>query len=106
MMDSQNVDHGPRDRTPDVFTMNGKGPPRTIHPEEGSPIIVDSGGTVRLHLANSGYRSHPVYLHNTATDSSPKTAGPFRCSPSGPTAQPGSRPNRTVSGPESGRYRL
>jgi len=76
MMDSQNVDHGPRDRTPDVFTMNGKGPPRTIHPEEGSPIIVDSGGTVRLHLANSGYRSHPVYLHNHRYRLIAKDGGP------------------------------
>ncbi|MEA1932711.1 MAG: multicopper oxidase domain-containing protein [Euryarchaeota archaeon] len=64
MMDGQSVDYSPRDRTPDVFTMNGKSLPRTIHPEEGSPIIVDSGDTVRLHLANSGYMAHPMHLHN------------------------------------------
>ena len=64
MMDGENVSYSPRDRTPDVFTMNGKSLPRTIHPEEGSPLIVDSGDTVRVHLANSGYMSHPMHIHN------------------------------------------
>jgi FtsP/CotA-like multicopper oxidase with cupredoxin domain len=64
MMNGENVDYSPRNRNPDVFTMNGKSLPRTLHPEEGSPIIVDSGDTVRIHLANSGYMSHPMHVHN------------------------------------------
>jgi len=63
-MNGEDLDYSPRNRTPDVFTVNGKSLPRTLHPEEGSPIIVDSGDTVRLHLANSGYMSHPMHLHN------------------------------------------
>jgi len=51
-------------RNPDVFTVNGKSTPRTLHPEKGSPIIVDEGDTVRVHLVNGGYMSHPMHIHN------------------------------------------
>ncbi|TQQ78772.1 multicopper oxidase family protein [Halonotius terrestris] len=51
-------------RNPDVFTVNGKSAPRTLHPEEGSPIIVDEGDSVRIHLVNGGYMSHPMHIHN------------------------------------------
>jgi FtsP/CotA-like multicopper oxidase with cupredoxin domain len=51
-------------RNPDVFTVNGKSAPRTLHPEEGSPVIVEEGDSVRIHLVNSGYMSHPMHIHN------------------------------------------
>ncbi|WP_276255833.1 multicopper oxidase domain-containing protein [Halomontanus rarus] len=63
-MAGEGVDYNPRDRHPDVFTVNGKSLPRTLHPEDGSPIIVDAGDTVRLHLVNAGYMSHPIHTHN------------------------------------------
>ncbi|WP_336135301.1 multicopper oxidase domain-containing protein [Natronomonas amylolytica] len=60
----EDVSYSPRDRTPDVFTINGRSAPRTLHPEDGSPVIVSQGDTVRLHLANNGYMSHPMHTHN------------------------------------------
>ncbi|KAB7519707.1 multicopper oxidase domain-containing protein [Halosegnis rubeus] len=51
-------------RRPDVFTINGKCAPRTLNPEDGSPIVVSSGDTVRLHWVNAGFRSHPLHMHN------------------------------------------
>ncbi|WP_323172770.1 multicopper oxidase domain-containing protein [Natrialba sp. PRR66] len=60
----EDVDYSPRNRNPDVFTINGKSLPRTLHPEDGSPIIVDHGDTVRLHIVNAGYMSHPMHTHN------------------------------------------
>ena len=60
----EDVSYSPRNRNPDVFTINGKSLPRTLHPEDGSPIFVDPGDTVRLHLANNGYHSHPMHVHN------------------------------------------
>lgn len=60
----QDVEYDSRQRTPDVFTINGKSLPRTLHPEDGSPIIVDHGDTVRLHMVNAGYMSHPMHTHN------------------------------------------
>jgi FtsP/CotA-like multicopper oxidase with cupredoxin domain len=51
-------------RNPDVFTVNGKSAPRTLHPEQGSPIIVEEGDSVRIHLVNGGYMSHPIHIHN------------------------------------------
>ncbi|MFC4451977.1 multicopper oxidase domain-containing protein [Halorussus aquaticus] len=51
-------------RNPDVFTVNGKSAPRTLHPEQGSPIIVEEGDSVRVHLVNGGYMSHPMHIHN------------------------------------------
>ncbi|QLK26144.1 multicopper oxidase domain-containing protein [Natrinema zhouii] len=63
-MAGEDVDYSPRNRNPDVFTINGKSLPRTLHPEDGSPIIVDHGDTVRLHMVNAGYMSHPMHTHN------------------------------------------
>lgn len=64
MMAGGDVDHSHRDRNPDRFTINGRSGPTTFHPEDGSPLIVEAGDTVRVHLANNGYESHPVHLHN------------------------------------------
>ena len=64
MMAGQSASYNPRKRNPDVFTVNGKSAPRTLHPEDGSPIIVKQGETVRLHLVNGGYMSHPMHIHN------------------------------------------
>jgi len=63
-MAGENVTYDPRDRKPDVFTVNGKSAPRTLHPEDGSPIIVEQGDTVRVHYVNAGYMSHPMHIHN------------------------------------------
>jgi FtsP/CotA-like multicopper oxidase with cupredoxin domain len=63
-MAGEDVQYDPRNRRPDVFTVNGKSAPRSFHPEDGSPVIVDQGDTVRLHLANNGYMSHPMHVHN------------------------------------------
>ncbi|MFC7215731.1 multicopper oxidase domain-containing protein [Saliphagus sp. GCM10025334] len=63
-MNGEDVEYSPRQRNPDVFTINGKSLPRTLHPEDGSPMIVDSGDTVRLHFVNAGYMSHPLHTHN------------------------------------------
>jgi FtsP/CotA-like multicopper oxidase with cupredoxin domain len=60
----EDVSYSPRNRNPDVFTINGRSAPRTLHPEDGSPVIVSQGDTVRLHLANNGYMSHPMHTHN------------------------------------------
>nr|WP_049890449.1 multicopper oxidase domain-containing protein [Halogeometricum borinquense] len=64
MMAGEDMSYSPRNRNPDVFTINGKSAPRTLHPEDGSPIIVSQGDTVRLHLVNGGYMSHPMHIHN------------------------------------------
>ena len=64
MMAGGDAQYSPRDRTPDVFTINGKSAPRSFHPEDGSPIIVDKGDTVRVHFVNGGYMSHPLHTHN------------------------------------------
>ncbi|WP_115863950.1 multicopper oxidase domain-containing protein [Halorussus litoreus] len=64
MMAGQSASYNPRKRNPDVFTVNGKSAPRTLHPEDGSPIIVKQDETVRLHLVNGGYMSHPMHIHN------------------------------------------
>ena len=63
-MAGADVEFDMRARNPDVFTINGRVAPRTFHPEEGSPIVVSRGDTVRLHLVNGGYMSHPIHLHN------------------------------------------
>jgi FtsP/CotA-like multicopper oxidase with cupredoxin domain len=60
----EDASYDPRNRQPDIFTVNGKSAPRTLHPEKGSPIIVSEGDTVRLHFVNAGYMSHPMHLHN------------------------------------------
>ena len=64
MMAGQDASYSPRDRQPDVFTVNGKVAPRTLHPEDGSPMIVSQGDTVRVHFVNGGYMSHPLHIHN------------------------------------------
>ncbi|MGQ4556115.1 multicopper oxidase domain-containing protein [Halobellus sp. GM3] len=64
MSAGEDVSYDPQNRRPDVFTVNGKSAPRTLHPEDGSPIIVSEGDRVRLHLANNGYMSHPIHIHN------------------------------------------
>ena len=51
-------------RKPDAFTINGRCAPYTMHPEAGSPMIVDPGDTVRVHWVNAGFHSHPLHLHN------------------------------------------
>jgi FtsP/CotA-like multicopper oxidase with cupredoxin domain len=51
-------------RRPDVFTVNGKSAPRTLHPEDGTPFIVESGDTARIHFVNAGFMSHPLHTHN------------------------------------------
>jgi len=63
-MAGESVSYNSRKRQPDVFTVNGKSAPRTLHPEDGSPVIVKQGETVRLHLVNGGYMSHPMHIHN------------------------------------------
>jgi FtsP/CotA-like multicopper oxidase with cupredoxin domain len=64
MMAGEDASYSPRDRQPDVFTVNGKAAPRTLHPEDGSPLIVSQGDTVRVHFVNGGYMNHPLHLHN------------------------------------------
>jgi len=63
-MAGEDVRYDPRNRKPDIFTINGKSAPRTLHPEDGSPIIVSEGDQVRIHFANNGYMSHPLHIHN------------------------------------------
>ena len=60
----EDVSYSARDRSPDTFTISGRSAPRTLHPEDGSPIIVSQGDTVRVHFANNGYMSHPLHTHN------------------------------------------
>jgi len=64
MLNGEDVSYSPRERHPDVFTVNGRSAPRTLHPEDGSPIVVSQGDTVRIHLGNNGYMSHPIHTHN------------------------------------------
>jgi FtsP/CotA-like multicopper oxidase with cupredoxin domain len=64
MMAGRDVSYSPRARNPDVFTVNGKVAPRTLHPEDGSPLIVEQGDTIRVHWVNGGYMSHPLHIHN------------------------------------------
>ncbi|MFC6754072.1 multicopper oxidase domain-containing protein [Halorubrum tibetense] len=53
-----------RDRNPDAFTVNGRSAPYSLHPEEGSPMIVEQGDRVRIHLTNNGYETHSMHTHN------------------------------------------
>jgi len=64
MMAGEDVSYSPRSRNPDVFTVNGKSAPHTLHPEQGSPLIVEQGDRVRVHWVNAGYMSHPMHIHN------------------------------------------
>ncbi len=63
-MAGEDVSYSPRERDPDTFTINGRSAPRTLHPEDGSPVIVSQGDTVRIHFANNGYMMHPMHTHN------------------------------------------
>jgi FtsP/CotA-like multicopper oxidase with cupredoxin domain len=63
-MAGEDASYSPRQRTPDTFTVNGRSAPRTLHPEDGSPVIVEHGDTVRLHFVNAGYHNHPMHTHN------------------------------------------
>ena len=70
------AEYSTADRDPNVYTVNGRSAPSTFHPEEGSPLIVDEGETVRVHLVNAGYESHPFHTHRhrfevVAKDGSP-----------------------------------
>ncbi|WP_435363749.1 multicopper oxidase domain-containing protein [Haloarchaeobius sp. DYHT-AS-18] len=60
----ENVKYDLTDRMADAFSINGKSAPRTLHPEDGSPIIVEPGDTVRIHWVNAGFHSHPMHIHN------------------------------------------
>ncbi|MFB6252014.1 MAG: multicopper oxidase domain-containing protein [Halobellus sp.] len=64
MMAGGDATYDPRSRQPDIFTVNGKVAPRTLHPEKGAPVIVSQGDQVRIHFVNGGYMSHPLHLHN------------------------------------------
>ncbi len=59
-----NVSFSHRDRNPDAFTVNGRCAPYSLHPEEGSPMIVEEGDRVRVHVTNNGYQSHSMHTHN------------------------------------------
>ncbi|MDS0223148.1 multicopper oxidase domain-containing protein [Haloarcula sp. S1AR25-5A] len=63
-MAGMDASYDARNRRPDTFTINGKAAPRTLHPEDGSPIIVEQGDTVRIHMCNNGYMDHPMHIHN------------------------------------------
>ena len=63
-MAGQDATYDPQNRNPDIFTVNGKSAPSTLHPEEGSPMIVSEGDLVRVHFVNGGYMSHPLHIHN------------------------------------------
>jgi FtsP/CotA-like multicopper oxidase with cupredoxin domain len=60
---SDDVDYDPRERSSNEYTINGRAAPSTFHPEQGTPLLVESGDRVRLHLGNAGYESHPFHTH-------------------------------------------
>ncbi|WP_332897359.1 multicopper oxidase domain-containing protein [Haladaptatus sp. CMSO5] len=60
----ENVQYSLSSRHADAFTINGKSAPATLHPETGSPLIVEPGDTVRIHWVNAGFMSHPLHIHN------------------------------------------
>ncbi|MFC6975986.1 multicopper oxidase domain-containing protein [Halomicroarcula sp. GCM10025709] len=74
-MAGMDASYSPRNRNPDTFTVNGKSAPRTLHPEDGSPIIVEQGDTVRLHMLNAGYMDHPMHVHNHRFEVTHKDGG-------------------------------
>ncbi|WP_336326918.1 multicopper oxidase domain-containing protein [Halovenus sp. HT40] len=57
------VSYDPRERSSDTYTINGRSAPTTFHPEKGSPLVVEDGDRVRVHLVNAGYESHPFHTH-------------------------------------------
>ncbi len=56
-------EYDPVDRRTDTYTINGRCAPTTFHPELGTPLIVEEGERVRLHVVNAGYDSHPFHTH-------------------------------------------
>ncbi|WP_418280505.1 multicopper oxidase domain-containing protein [Halorubrum sp. DTA98] len=58
------VEFSHRDRNPDAFTVNGRAAPYSFHPEAGSPMVVEAGDRVRIHITNNGYESHSMHTHN------------------------------------------
>ena len=61
-------------RRSDLYIHLGQSKPGRVHrqrkecaldapPKKGSPIIVDGGDSVRIHLVNGGYMSHPMHIH-------------------------------------------
>jgi FtsP/CotA-like multicopper oxidase with cupredoxin domain len=56
-------EHDSANRQSDAYTINGRGAPTTFHPELGTPLIVDEGETVHVHVVNAGYESHPFHTH-------------------------------------------
>lgn len=70
------LEYDPRERKSDAYTINGRAAPTTFHPEQGSPLLVTEGETVRVHLVNAGYDTHPFHTHahrfeQVAKDGSP-----------------------------------
>ncbi|WP_425494300.1 multicopper oxidase domain-containing protein [Natronoglomus mannanivorans] len=57
------AEYSPTDRNPNLYTINGRSAPSTFHPELGSPLLVSEGETMRIHLTNAGYDSHPFHTH-------------------------------------------
>lgn len=70
------VDWDVRDRSANAYTVNGRAAPSTFHPEKGTPLLVESGDRVRVHVANAGFESHQFHPHAhrfevVATDGTP-----------------------------------
>ncbi|WP_331233980.1 multicopper oxidase domain-containing protein [Natronorarus salvus] len=59
----EDVEFSQRERNSNRYTINGRCAPYTLHPEEGSPLLVESGERVRVHLVNAGYEAHPFHTH-------------------------------------------
>ena len=60
----ENVSYSLGTRMGDAFTINGKAAPATLHPETGSPLVVDAGDTVRVHFVNAGFMNPAMHVHN------------------------------------------
>ena len=69
------ADHDPGDRRTDAYTINGRAAPTTFHPELGTPLIVDEGERVRLHVVNAGYEAHPFHTHRHRFETVRKDGG-------------------------------
>ncbi len=57
------VTYDARERSSDEYTINGRAAPSTFHPEQGTPLLVESDERVRVHIGNAGYESHPFHTH-------------------------------------------
>ena len=69
------ADHDPADRQTDAYTINGRAAPTTFHPELGTPLIVEEGDRVRLHVVNAGYEAHPFHTHRHRFETVRKDGG-------------------------------